>query len=97
MKLVFPTEKELTEYFGFVTPEDRERWRREETPEQATQRKNFMSNLGRSLSDSGQGLAQEQRQAAGVGSNIRKTPRKTTRIITEHIREEEDLDAEYGY
>lgn len=91
MAIVFPTESELGELFGFVTDEDRKRWQTEPKPAPQKHQKKF-SNMSQKLDSSGERMAQEQRMAAQT-DRAKSAPKvKTTRTTTtEHVREDEDL------
>lgn len=88
----FGSEAYLNEMFNFVTDEDRTRWATP-TPEE---RKALLAGVGESVGNIGSELSQEARQAARFQQGQLDRPTKRTRIITERIHEEEDLD-EFTY
>ncbi|PDQ35489.1 MAG: hypothetical protein B5766_05335 [Candidatus Lumbricidophila eiseniae] len=92
-----PSREELEQMFGFVTPEDRARWGQRNTPEQPDRKKQMFAKMVDGLADSGQRIADGRLRAEQTGRSVNRAPRKVTRMITEHIRAEEDLDAPYEY
>jgi len=101
-----PSDQRLNQMFGFVTPEDRQRWQgssggggllgADGKPKAIFGPK--LAELGTKLSEQ---LASEQRQAARFGEsqqreNRRPRDRTRTTTITEHIHEEEADGYEYG-
>lgn len=82
--------------FGFVTSEDRARWAQKPTPEQREAEKRMFAQMAEGASKLGQKLSDSRLTAEQTGHSIQR-PRKVTRVITEHVRSEEDLDAGYDY
>src|SRR6218665_2624331 len=66
-------------------------------PEQPDRKKQMFAKMVDGLADSGQRIADGRLRAEQTGRSVNRAPRKVTRMITEHIRAEEDLDAPYEY
>lgn len=92
-----PSKEDFEQMFGFVTPEDRARWAQAQTPEQKAQEKKMFANMADGMMASGSRIAEGRLHAEQTGRSVNRTPKKTTRVITEHVTTEEDLDAPYEY
>jgi len=90
MGIAFPSDKEITEMFGFVTPEDRERWGAGRASPDSKKSQGFMADMSRKLDAAGEQFGRDNQRAAAEQAAAR-TPKTRTTKITEHIREEEDL------
>lgn len=92
-----PSVADLKSMFGFVTPEDRARWQQQNSLATREDEKKMFARLAEGLTSSGQRLSDGRLTSEQNGRSITHRPRKVTRVITEHISAEDDLDAPFDY